>query len=120
MISHGDEIGRTQGGNNNTYAQDNEIAWMDWDLDDEALRILDFARAIIHFRRAHPTLRRRRFSSAQHFTEAPRNAATFCGYVTMANRCKMTTGTPGLLAPSCYGSTAVGFRSLVCEAKNSR
>ncbi|QRV02901.1 glycogen debranching protein GlgX [Arcanobacterium phocisimile] len=61
MISHGDEIGRTQGGNNNTYAQDNEIAWMDWDLDDEALRILDFARAIIHFRRAHPTLRRRRF-----------------------------------------------------------
>ncbi|QJC21716.1 glycogen debranching protein GlgX [Arcanobacterium buesumense] len=68
MISHGDEIGRTQAGNNNTYAQDNELSWINWDLDDEALEILDFARAIIHFRRAHPALRRRRFfqGSAYH------------------------------------------------------
>lgn len=61
MISHGDEIGRTQGGNNNVYCQDNEISWMNWELDDDALNILDFARAIITFRKEHPTLRRRRF-----------------------------------------------------------
>ncbi|SDU81235.1 glycogen debranching protein GlgX [Arcanobacterium phocae] len=61
MISHGDEIGRTQSGNNNTYAQDNDISWIDWDLDREALEILDFARSMIHFRKEHPALRRRRF-----------------------------------------------------------
>lgn len=61
MIAHGDEIGRTQGGNNNTYCQDNEIAWMNWELDQEALSILDFARSAIAFRKDHPVLRRRRF-----------------------------------------------------------
>ncbi|AIE82168.1 glycogen debranching protein GlgX [Actinotignum schaalii] len=61
MISHGDEIGRTQGGNNNTYCQDNEIAWMDWDLDDRQMDILQFTRAAIAFRKNHPVFRRRRF-----------------------------------------------------------
>lgn len=67
MISHGDEIGRTQSGNNNTYAQDNEISWMNWDLDNESLRILEFARSMIHFRKSHPTLRRRRFFQGSAF-----------------------------------------------------
>ncbi|MGB4634871.1 MAG: glycogen debranching protein GlgX [Actinomycetaceae bacterium] len=61
MISHGDEVGRTQHGNNNVYCQDNELSWMNWELDTEALEILEFARAIIQFRKDHPTLRRRRF-----------------------------------------------------------
>ncbi|WP_182111284.1 MULTISPECIES: glycogen debranching protein GlgX [unclassified Actinotalea] len=63
MISHGDEIGRTQGGNNNGYCQDNEITWMDWDLDERAKTHLEFTRALVHLRRDHPVLRRRRFFS---------------------------------------------------------
>ncbi|MDI5961905.1 glycogen debranching protein GlgX [Streptantibioticus silvisoli] len=61
MIAHGDETGRTQGGNNNVYCQDNETAWMDWDLDDDQRHLNDFAAGLLRLRRAHPVLRRRRF-----------------------------------------------------------
>lgn len=59
MISHGDELGRTQLGNNNTYAQDNELSWIDWAAADQDL--LTFARAITGLRAKHPTFRRRGF-----------------------------------------------------------
>ena len=61
MISHGDELGRTQHGNNNAYCQDNELTWIDWDLTDEQKALLDFATRIIHFRLSQPVLRRRRY-----------------------------------------------------------
>ena len=61
MLLHGDELGRTQGGNNNVYAQDNEIAWVDWDLDEAQQGLLAFTSAAIALRKAHPVLRRRRF-----------------------------------------------------------
>src|SRR6476661_320559 len=61
MIAHGDELGRTQGGNNNAYAQDNEITWVDWDLDDRERELTAFTRKLIAIRQAHPTLRRRHF-----------------------------------------------------------
>ncbi|MDY5129503.1 glycogen debranching protein GlgX [Actinotignum urinale] len=61
MISHGDELGRTQGGNNNTYCQDNEISWIDWELDEEKISLLNFVRETIKFRKNHPIFRRRRF-----------------------------------------------------------
>ncbi|GAA1431596.1 glycogen debranching protein GlgX [Microlunatus lacustris] len=61
MLAHGDELGRTQGGNNNVYAQDNEIAWVDWDLDEDQQGLLEFTSAAIALRKAHPVLRRRRF-----------------------------------------------------------
>ncbi|MFC6706484.1 glycogen debranching protein GlgX [Flexivirga alba] len=61
MLAHGDEIGRTQGGNNNTYCQDNEISWLHWDLDDNEQSLLDFTRSVIALRIEHPTFRRRRF-----------------------------------------------------------
>jgi isoamylase len=61
MLAHGDELGRTQGGNNNVYAQDNEIAWVDWDLDKDQQGLLEFTSAAIALRKAHPVLRRRRF-----------------------------------------------------------
>ncbi|MBB5936093.1 glycogen debranching protein GlgX [Streptomyces zagrosensis] len=63
MLSHGDEFARTQGGNNNAYCQDNELAWVRWPdpADDEALRMLDFTRALVWLRRDHPVFRRRRF-----------------------------------------------------------
>ncbi|OLT16392.1 glycogen debranching enzyme GlgX [Serinicoccus sp. CUA-874] len=61
MLAHGDEMGRTQHGNNNVYAQDNEIAWMDWDLDPRQAELLDFTSRLIALRREHPAFGRRRF-----------------------------------------------------------
>ncbi|AHG89780.1 glycogen debranching enzyme GlgX [Gemmatirosa kalamazoonensis] len=61
MLAHGDEIGRTQRGNNNAYAQDNEISWLDWDLDDRRRALLDFTRRVVSIRQANPVLRRRTF-----------------------------------------------------------
>ena len=63
MISHGDEFARTQGGNNNVYCQDNEIAWMNWDRLQEADELHDFTKRLIAIRQAHPVFRRRRFLS---------------------------------------------------------
>ncbi|HQZ33406.1 MAG TPA: glycogen debranching protein GlgX [Ilumatobacteraceae bacterium] len=59
MILGGDELGRTQSGNNNAYCQDNEISWYDWDNPDHDL--LDFVTRLIALRRDHPTFRRRQF-----------------------------------------------------------
>ncbi|MFL5792995.1 MAG: glycogen debranching protein GlgX [Actinomycetota bacterium] len=59
MLAGGDELGRTQGGNNNAYCQDNQISWFDWARPDEDL--LAFTRRLVAFRRAHPVFRRRRF-----------------------------------------------------------
>jgi glycogen operon protein len=59
MLLHGDELGRTQDGNNNTYAQDSEIAWVHWDKMDQPL--LEFTAAVNRLRSEHPTFRRRRF-----------------------------------------------------------
>ncbi|BDZ43408.1 hypothetical protein GCM10025865_27070 [Paraoerskovia sediminicola] len=61
MIAHGDELGRTQQGNNNVYCQDNELSWIDWDLDDADAALLEFTRMLVKLRREHPILRRRRF-----------------------------------------------------------
>ncbi|VTR75470.1 glycogen debranching protein GlgX [Cellulomonas hominis] len=61
MIAHGDELGRTQQGNNNVYCQDDELSWVDWELDDARTTLLDFARRVVHLRRDHPVFRRRRF-----------------------------------------------------------
>jgi isoamylase len=59
MLLHGDELGRTQQGNNNTYAQDSELSWVHWDKADQPL--VEFTAACIELRRSHPTFRRRRF-----------------------------------------------------------
>lgn len=59
MLSHGDELGRTQHGNNNGYAQDNEITWIDWESAD--LPLVEFTAAVSRLRREHPTFRRSRF-----------------------------------------------------------
>jgi isoamylase len=61
MLAHGDELGRTQRGNNNAYAQDNEITWVNWDLDDRQKELVEFTRRLIAIRQAHPVLRRRHF-----------------------------------------------------------
>jgi glycogen operon protein len=71
MLLHGDEMGRTQHGNNNTYAQDSEISWMHWEDADGPL--IEFTAAVIRLRAAHPTFRRKRFFTGEqvrgHFGE---------------------------------------------------
>ncbi|MDQ1485213.1 MAG: isoamylase [Actinomycetota bacterium] len=61
MLLHGDEFGRTQGGNNNGYCQDSEISWIDWTLRTEHEVLLNFTRMLTQLRRDHPVFRRRRF-----------------------------------------------------------
>jgi glycogen operon protein len=61
MMLGGDEMGRTQRGNNNAYCQDNEISWVDWTLVDGERDLVDFTRALSALRRDHPVFRRRRF-----------------------------------------------------------
>jgi isoamylase len=61
MICGGDELGRTQGGNNNAYCQDDEVSWVHWHLDPRQHDFLQFCRYVIRLRRAHPVFRRRNF-----------------------------------------------------------
>jgi isoamylase len=61
MICGGDEIGRTQIGNNNAYCQDSPISWYDWDLSQDDRDFLNFTRQLVEFRKSQPVLRRRKF-----------------------------------------------------------
>ncbi|WP_031505781.1 glycogen debranching protein GlgX [Streptomyces megasporus] len=82
MLVAGDEMGRTQGGNNNAYCQDNEIGWVDWSLLREPgwRALFDLTSRLIALRRAHPVLRRRAFFSGRaHGPEGLRDLAWFTG-----------------------------------------
>jgi glycogen operon protein len=61
MLAGGDEVARSQRGNNNCYCQDNELTWFDWNLDDSRKRLLEFTSQLIHLRLDHPNLHRRKF-----------------------------------------------------------
>jgi isoamylase len=61
MLLGGDEFGRTQQGNNNSYCQDNEISWFNWQRDEDQTRLLEFTRKLIRLRREHPVSRRPKF-----------------------------------------------------------
>ena len=61
MLVHGDEMGRSQRGNNNAYCQDNEISWLDWSLREANGPLIGFVRRLTELRREHPVLRRRSF-----------------------------------------------------------
>jgi glycogen operon protein len=71
MLLGGDEMGRSQNGNNNPYCQDNELSWVNWELQGENATLLNFTRQLIVFRREHPTFRRRKWfqGRAIHGTE---------------------------------------------------
>ena len=73
MLLHGDEMGRTQHGNNNAYCQDNELSWFDWDSSADDADLLDVHRRLIALRREHPVFRRRRF-----FTGSRRGGRATC------------------------------------------
>ncbi|MEW5790835.1 MAG: glycogen debranching protein GlgX [Pseudomonadota bacterium] len=61
MLLGGDELGHSKGGNNNTYCQDNELNWYDWQLDAESSALLDFVKRLVHLRLEHPALHRSKF-----------------------------------------------------------
>jgi glycogen operon protein len=71
MIAHGDELGRTQHGNNNAYCQDNATSWIDWDLGKEEQNLLAFTQRLVRLRHDHPVLRRRRFFHGEAAGDAP-------------------------------------------------
>jgi glycogen operon protein len=79
MVLHGDEISRSQDGNNNAYCQDNELAWMDWKDAEKHTELLTFASEVIAFRRAHPVFRRKRFFDGRptHRGTGPEDIAWF-------------------------------------------
>ncbi len=70
MITAGDEMGKTQKGNNNAYCQDNELSWLDWDLDDRRRALLGFTRRLVNMRLAQPVLQRRRFFRGAHLWDS--------------------------------------------------
>ena len=74
MLAHGDEVGRTQRGNNNAYCQDSELAWVDWDLDDDRADLLAFTAGIVELRRSHPVFQRRRFFAGDAAPRRPERA----------------------------------------------
>ena len=70
MLLAGDELARTQRGNNNAYAQDNEISWVDWEgIEEDGMALIEFTRAVIELRRDNPILRRGRFLSGAYNAE---------------------------------------------------
>jgi glycogen operon protein len=74
MLPAGDEIGRTQRGNNNAWCQDNDISWVDWSLLEENRDLFEFTSRLIRFRKAHRSLRRRTF-----FEEEKRSPVSWHG-----------------------------------------
>ena len=66
MLLAGDELGRTQSGNNNAYCQDNELSWVNWELRPEDRELLDFTRRIVWLNRDHPVFRRHSFFQGRH------------------------------------------------------
>jgi isoamylase len=83
MVLAGDELGRTQDGNNNAYCQDNELSWVDWDMAETNADLLEFTRLLSGLRRAHPVFRRRRFFRGQAI-RGGRNRLGDIGWFTLA------------------------------------
>ncbi len=77
MILAGDEVGRTQQGNNNAYCQDNEITWVDWYWDDPKWQLLNFVKKVIRMRKEHPIFRRRDFFKGAVVDEEGRKDVTW-------------------------------------------
>jgi glycogen operon protein len=70
MINSGDELGRTQKGNNNVYCQDNELSWLDWNLDERKKQMVAFTQRLFDLRRQSLVLRRKRFVRGEHIWDS--------------------------------------------------
>ena len=86
MLAAGDEMGRTQQGNNNAYCQDNDLSWVDWERGAKQADLLEFTCRLSELRRRHPVFRRRRFFSGQ--------SATAPGAGRRATECRIWSGSP--------------------------
>lgn len=84
MLAHGDELGRTQHGNNNVYCQDGKISWVDWDDARLNSALTEFTARLTRLRAAHPVFRRRRSSKAAR-SAAP-TSRTSPGYALTGSR----------------------------------
>ncbi|MFY0406157.1 glycogen debranching protein GlgX [Solicola sp. PLA-1-18] len=73
MIAHGDELGRTQGGNNNAYCQDNEVAWVDWSVDPDWSHLAPLVRDLARLRTEHPLLSPAAFFTGEEFAPGRRD-----------------------------------------------
>jgi len=69
MLLAGDEFGRTQGGNNNAYCQDNEISWLNWDIKEEGCALIRFVQRLTALRHRYPILRRNLFLNGEYIEE---------------------------------------------------
>ena len=69
MLLAGDEFGRTQGGNNNAYCQDNEVGWLNWDIRDEGCSLIRFVQRLTSLRHRYPILRRNLFLNGEYIEE---------------------------------------------------
>jgi isoamylase len=75
MLLAGDELGQTQNGNNNAYCQDNELSWLDWDLNESERAFLEFVAQMVSFRRRHPVFSRRRFLQERTLSDGVKEVA---------------------------------------------
>lgn len=99
MLCGGDELGRTQGGNNNAYCQDNELSWYDWGLDERRHALLGFTKRLVQLRRDHPVLRRRKFFQGRSIRGSDIKDITWL----RADGQEMTDEEWGSPGPSCIG-----------------
>jgi isoamylase len=86
MLLHGDELGRTQGGNNNVYCQDSEIAWVDWSLAGKNAGLIGFTAGVVALRHGHPVFRRRRFFAGRPLRSRHREALPDIAWFTPAGQ----------------------------------
>jgi glycogen operon protein len=77
MLLGGDEFGRSQRGNNNAYCQDNEISWLDWDVDEHGNALADFVRELVAIVADNPILRRRDFLTGEPSAGGPTKDVTW-------------------------------------------
>jgi isoamylase len=90
MLSHGDEIGRTQHGNNNVYCQDNELSWIDWSMARDNRTLMEFVQRLIRLRAEHPVFRQRRFFHGKRIRDTP--ARGYAGDTNMTDIAWLTPG----------------------------
>ena len=120
MIAHGDELGRTQQGNNNVYCQDSPISWIDWDLDQDKTDLLEFTRRLVRLRQDHPVFRRRRFfAGAPDLGGRVRPARPRLARAGRSPHARRGVGAPTRRAPSWCSSTATRSPSPTCAARRS-
>ena len=102
MICGGDEVARTQRGNNNAYCQDNAISWTNWDLDQYQKDFLEFTKKVVHLRLDHPVLHRRHF-----FTRTRMPCRSCCSSTAMTSLSRIPMDSIRTTTTSCLFSTRI-------------